>query len=201
MNRCDIINYYLRLFPQFRSYLEIGVGCGESFNAAEAFDKDGIDIDVNSKCNYHMSSDDFFQMNQKKYNVVFIDGLHHCDQVCRDINNSLDCLQDNGIIIVHDCIPENEVSQKLPQQNGNWVGTVWKAFVLFRCVRQDLEMFVIDTDWGVGVIKPHRRQKLYAYPEIISDYNLFANCKHEALNIISVEEWLARRDTNRSLTT
>ena len=36
--------------------------------------------------------------------VYFIDGLHENDQVCKDLENSLNCINENGIIFLHDAI-------------------------------------------------------------------------------------------------
>lgn len=192
MKRLDIVNHYLKQFSEPRSYLEIGVDAGATFDSVDASNKDGVDPDISCKCNYHMTSDDFFKINQKKYDVIFIDGLHHCEQVCRDINNSLNYLKSNGVILLHDCIPENEIVQRVPRCSKTWTGDVWKAFVLFRCVRQDLEMFVIDTDYGVGVIKPNRCQILYNRPEVLGDFSLFAGRKQEALNMLTIDQWKQR---------
>ena len=53
------------------------------------------------------TSDEFFNQNNEKFDVIFIDGLHHYDQCQADAINSLKCLNKNGFIFFHDFIPRN----------------------------------------------------------------------------------------------
>ena len=70
-----------------------------------------------------------------KYDIIFIDGLHHDYQVIRDIENSLNHLSDNGVIVCHDCLPFSEVMQRQEECYGEWTGDVWKAIAKFRIER------------------------------------------------------------------
>tara|TARA_B100000963_G_scaffold305185_1_gene279287 strand:- start:2588 stop:3304 length:717 start_codon:yes stop_codon:yes gene_type:complete len=51
---------------------------------------------------YKNTSDNFFKNNEKKFNLIYIDGSHEISQVYRDLCNSWNCLEDNGIIICDD---------------------------------------------------------------------------------------------------
>ena len=46
-------------------------------------------------------------LNKESFDCVFIDGLHTYNQVKKDIHNSLKYLNINGIIMLHDCLPNN----------------------------------------------------------------------------------------------
>ena len=48
------------------------------------------------------TSDKFFKNNSQKFDVIYIDGWHEANQVYKDINNSWDYLNVNGIIICDD---------------------------------------------------------------------------------------------------
>ena len=48
------------------------------------------------------TSDEFFIKNEQLFDVIYIDGWHEAPQVYKDINNSWDCLNVNGIIICDD---------------------------------------------------------------------------------------------------
>jgi hypothetical protein len=64
MDRTDIINYYLSVKPIPTFYLEIGVrDTNANFNCIVATSKVGVDSDKKCKCNYKMTSDDFFEKN------------------------------------------------------------------------------------------------------------------------------------------
>ena len=48
------------------------------------------------------TSDNFFLNNDKKFNVIYIDGSHFHENVKKDFINSMNCLEKNGILICDD---------------------------------------------------------------------------------------------------
>ena len=155
MNRIDIINSLIQK-NGFKTYLEIGVEDGFCFFKINCQTKVGLDPDVNSKATLFLTSDDFFKSNQDKFDIIFIDGLHHADQVEKDILNSLKVLSEHGIIVVHDCLPTSKEIQEVPRSQDVWTGDTWKAFLKIR-KNSNLETYVVDTDWGCGLIKHGKR--------------------------------------------
>lgn len=58
---------------------------------------------ISNKINFFKDgSDNFFLKNNKKYDLIFIDGNHTIDQAFKDIANAFNSLNKNGIIIIHD---------------------------------------------------------------------------------------------------
>lgn len=192
MLRTDIINRLIKRINA-KKYLEIGVSNGINFSEVDCEYKVGVDPDSNSPATIHLTSDAFFENNQEKFDVVFIDGLHHSDQVYRDILNSLNVLNENGYIICHDMNPWDENVQLIPfnpQIHTMWTGDCWKAFVQLRRERSDLEMHVVDTDCGCGIIKKGNQDILMGTEELNWE-NLTKN-REEWLNLISVENFLQK---------
>ncbi len=74
-----------------------------------------IGVDPVSGGTIRDTSDNFFKKNNKKFDIIFIDGLHEYDQVKKDINNSLLFLNDNGVIFLHDCMPMRFINQAVPR--------------------------------------------------------------------------------------
>lgn len=194
--RWDIINYLIKN-RKYKKYLEIGVSSGDCIKKINAEIKDGVDpgheISNPPEVNYPLSSDVFFESidQSRKYDLIFIDGLHHHDQVDRDIDNSLTHLNKNGIIVLHDCNPPEYELQIVPRQTVLWNGDVWKSIVRLRCDREDLNVSVLDIDWGVGLVY-RGQQKTYdklSYSSIINDWNYFDKYRTEILNIISIDEF------------
>ena len=187
MLRSELINIIINK-TNAKKYLEIGVYDGVNFNSINCSHKVGVDPDETSAATFHLSSDDFFYQNKDNFDVIFIDGLHHADQVYKDILNSLMFLNDGGHIVCHDMNPTQEKHQIVPYQGGIWNGDCWKAFVKLRQERSDLEMFVVDTDHGCGLIKKGNQKTLSLNIDL--NWNDFEKNKKQWLNIISVGEFL-----------
>ena len=124
--RWDLIEYLCNK-RIFNSYLEIGCDNDELFSKIKI--KNKIAVDPVSGGNVKQTSDQFFLSNNKNFDLVFIDGLHEYQQVKKDILNSLKNLNDNGIVLVHDCLPDSISKQAVPRYRMSWNGDVWKAIV------------------------------------------------------------------------
>lgn len=129
-----------------KSYLEIGVNDpNANFNKIICEQKVGVDPSPTYHANgiNIKTADEFFELlvnpkteviDGKEYNsewlyhpdIVFIDGLHHADQVKRDFENSLHCLSDNGFILIHDVLPEEEQYTQVPRCTKKWFGNVYQ---------------------------------------------------------------------------
>ena len=191
MLRSEIINILIKKINA-KKYLEIGVYDGNNFRLINCDNKIGIDPDTTSAATHYVSSDEFFLYNKEKFDVVFIDGLHYAEQVYKDIVNSLEVLNDNGFIVCHDMNPIKEEHQLVPYQGGVWNGDCWKAFVRLRQERSDIEMYVIDTDHGCGVIKKGNQQTISN--DLDLNWNNFIKNKKEWLNIISISDFIERHN-------
>ena len=148
-NRIDVICFLIEKFG-YKKYLEIGCHDNETFNAIECAFKVGVDPVQGGTV--RLSSDAYFDLSVETFDLIFIDGLHHSEQVYRDIKNALLRLRPNGSIVVHDCLPKEEIHQRRDPVDYIWNGDVWKAFALYR---QDpmLDAAVCDFDNGIGIIR------------------------------------------------
>ncbi len=158
MKRYELINYLISTYG-YRDYLEIGVRKPKlCFNLVKCANKVGVDPDPQPSCTYPITSDEFFEKYPDfRFDIVFVDGMHECDYVLRDVNNSLRILRPGGVIVLHDCNPTSEFKQRTyaeyRRRPGPWNGTVWRAMVEFRR-RSDLLVYTVDTDEGLGIIRP-----------------------------------------------
>ena len=147
--RWDLIQHIINKY-NYTSYLEIGCDKDQSFSKIKINKK--IGVDPISGGTIRDTSDNFFINNKDKFDIIFIDGLHHYEQVIKDIYNSLDILNDNGHILIHDCLPRTIAHQAIPRYRGSWNGDVWKSIVELR-TKSNLEVFTCEIDFGVGVIR------------------------------------------------
>ena len=155
-NRVDVINKIVK-DNNFKSYLEIGCDNDEVFKNIHIEEKIGVDPIRGG--NIRSTSDDFFSNNFKKFDLIFIDGLHTYKQSRKDFINSNKFLNDGGIICFHDVIPLNWKEEHTPRVNNVWTGDVWKlAFEL--SITPDLSSYVIKLDHGIGIYRKNNACKL-----------------------------------------
>lgn len=145
--RWEVINTLINRY-NCKSYLEIGVQNRNNFDRIECEFK--FSLDPAGNADYIGTSDEFFEQ-ECNFDIVFIDGLHHSDQVERDILNSIN-IAGAKVVVVHDCLPINEASQRVPRETKQWYGDVWRAFVGFVEKYPETDAFCLDFDCGVGVI-------------------------------------------------
>ena len=174
---------------KLKNYLEIGVFNGHilfkvksnfkvavdpefRFGALRKFVK-GLLNPLNFRNKYfEKTSDAFFLedapslLNNKKFDIALIDGMHEYEYALRDVENTLQYLSPNGVIIMHDCNPETKLSAssfedwKKRQFADTWNGDVWKVILHLQSLRNDVNAFVLDCDHGLGIItwgKPEKK--------------------------------------------
>jgi hypothetical protein len=164
-----------------KNYLEIGVFNGHVFFKIKSTFKIAVDpefkfdtlreigkiiINPYNLFNKYFSktSDDFFVedaprlFGQNKIDIALVDGMHEYEYALRDVENILSYLSDDGVIIMHDCNPATKEAArtygewKETGSSGQWNGDVWKAIVHLRSFRKDIDVFVLDCDYGLGII-------------------------------------------------
>jgi glycosyltransferase involved in cell wall biosynthesis len=150
-NRHQVIN---SVTDESNTYLEIGVETGYTYNNVHFLNENKTGVDPDPKCDnstiVKCLSDDFFETNNedKRFDVIFIDGMHHAENVLRDFSNSIRVLNENGSIFIDDIIPLNHNEQlKIPQRHyyendilkyrEEWTGDVWKTIYYLLVHHQD----------------------------------------------------------------
>jgi hypothetical protein len=190
MKRNEIINRIINA-KGYKTYLEIGLASGSNFIMINAKEKTGVDPEIKNHISggkvFQMTSDEFFGLSKEKFDCIFIDGLHHEEQVKKDIENALDALNDNGTIIVHDVNPTTEDMQIVPRVQKVWTGDVWKAWVTLRKTRDDIFQVCIDEDYGCGIITKGS-QDLLKSKLSLTYANLNRN-RAKLLNLITYSEY------------
>lgn len=132
-------------------YLEIGVQYGFTLASVRIPNKTGVDpmLKFNPRLSkgvdlHRTTSDEFFYSlpASKKFDLIYLDGLHTYEQTARDFHNSLRHLRSGGAIVIDDVVPESEAKalpdrlESLERQRqetglaeGDWYGDVWKLTV------------------------------------------------------------------------
>lgn len=189
LDRTGIINRLCRA-ASATSYLEIGVKDAAAFAAVECARKVGVSPDPSPAATHTMSSDEFFESNTEMFDVIFVDGIHTEEQVARDVANSLRSLRPDGYVVCHDMNPTTREMQSEQYAGGAWTGQGWKHFARLRMTRPDLEMFVVDCDWGCGVIARGSQETIPWVGGL--DYSHLEADRASILNLVSPAQFLAR---------
>ena len=204
MTRIEVLNAIIEK-KSVKNYLEIGVNRGKClFNIKGAENRMAVDPFFNFNLwkkvkaiakntdnlkneYFEVSSDVFFKENsifltENKLDLTFIDGLHTYEQSLKDTLNTLNHLNENGVIVLHDCNPLDELAAfpansiddarkelaNLPNWKNIWNGDVWKTIVYIRKNHPELIAFVLNTDHGLGFVYKKKRENL---PEIFNSFD------------------------------
>lgn len=139
---------------RFSHYLEIGIERGFTLEAVKIQSRTGVDpfplFNVRQARKhmkiYENTSDDYFSQfdNSKKFDFIYLDGLHTYEQTRRDFENSIKLISNDGFIMVDDTVPNDEFSSNPNQSecyrmrtaaglanDGSWHGDVYKLVSIF----------------------------------------------------------------------
>lgn len=167
-NRISFISLATQKFKDCK-YLEIGSDNNHCFNSIPVIDKTGVDPKQGG--NVRTTSDEFFSKNKKIFDVIFVDGLHTFDQSRKDIINSINFLNINGYLFIHDLLPRNFMEEFTPPMGTPWCGDVWKVAQEL-CKTKGIEFNLIIADHGIGLVKKIEKNVNY-----FDDYTKLKNLK------------------------
>lgn len=207
MTRIEVLNAIITT-KKVKNYLEIGVNRGKCiFNIKGAEKRFAVDPFFNFNIwkkikaiaknadnlkndYFEVTSDVFFEQNENlllknRIDLAFIDGLHTYQQCLNDVQNTLKYLDINGIIVLHDCNPLDELAafpavsiDDARRQLGNnqdwkniWNGDVWKVIVHIRKHHPELTAFVLDTDHGLGFIQKKKSKSVPHFFDVLENIN------------------------------
>ncbi|MDG1878473.1 MAG: class I SAM-dependent methyltransferase [Acidimicrobiales bacterium] len=156
----SVDNYYvlLALIHETRQpdlYVEIGVNKGDSLGFAQpgtrvvgVDPKPEVDEIPNNCTIVAQTSDDFFAnpkaLRGEPIDLGFADGLHWWEQTLRDVANLERHASPDGVILIHDCNPRDEITAARERTTVFWSGDVWKTVVALRRYRPDLSVITAD---------------------------------------------------------
>jgi hypothetical protein len=185
--RWELINTIIEK-KNYSNYLEIGCFNNECFSKIHI--KNKIGVDPLKGGTIRKTSDQFFETNTEKFDIIFVDGLHKYDQVKRDILNSIKFLNKGGLILCHDSLPAEYSEQTVPYIFGTWLGDVWKVIVEFRTYVY-LDICVCTIDHGVSVIKVNKNSNLLKVENLNFknlNYKFYFKNYNELMNVKNFQE-------------
>ena len=164
-NRIALVNYLVAQKGGLDcNYLEIGCENNSLFDSVVSTRKTGVD--PASGGTHRMTSDEFFDANSEKFDVVFVDGLHEYLQVRRDALNALNSINNGGWIAFHDFLPSNWKEHHVPRISKAWTGDCWK-FAVELAKAEGIEFYIVNIDCGVGLMRKTAEQ--YSVPDLSNE--------------------------------
>jgi hypothetical protein len=166
----------------YSSYLELGVAAGNCWDNVLCEFKTGVDSTNDTM--WHLqnviskTTDEYFESIKKsssKFDLVYIDAYHEKYQVYRDFCNSLNHLNDGGIVVFHDIYPLKKEDTNIHTANGN----VYEFWIELVNDYND-HTYVIEGEPGhhegtVGIyVNPHKNFNKDLILEINHSYEYFS---------------------------
>jgi hypothetical protein len=140
------------------------------------------------------------------YEIALVDSYHSYECSIRDLIGASLVLRENGIVVVHDCAPDDPELSQPEFRAGRWFGVSYAAFIDFVLQRRDIAYYTVGTDSGCGVIFKNPGLSAFAPPAIDRDklefewrcatgeaerYAVYEQHRAALLNLISPDEFLA----------
>jgi hypothetical protein len=150
-----------------------------------------------------------------RFDIVFVDACHEYKSTQRDMQDALNLVNDNGIIVMHDCAPESEAHCTPSRGDLDfWFGVTYKAYLDVLLARNDLWYCTVDADTGCGMIRSNRKTHLYkraidgdgacirdAWRKVGDNYNeafrIYERNRVALMNLVTVNEFLTAELQNR----
>jgi Methyltransferase domain len=172
-----------------RTYVEIGVATGATLALALPGTR-AIGVDpaprikvalAESARVFEMTSDEFFAgedldalLGHQPVDLSFIDGMHHFEYALRDFMNVERYSNRDTAVLIHDCNPVDEITQRRDRETSKWTGDIWKVVVCLKEWRPDLRICVVDTPpSGLAIVRgldPTSKVLSEHYDEIVDHY-------------------------------
>ena len=154
-NHTQLLNWLVDKY-KLNSYLEVGVqSVYQNFSKIKvpSIHKVGVDPDPNVKywCVKNTTSDQYFADYSDTFDLIFLDGDHTKEQIERDFNNAMKCLNTGGVVVIHDSLPENERGTIVPRETRQWWGSVYK-FVMKLDSIPNIKHYTVNMDNGCTVV-------------------------------------------------
>jgi capsular polysaccharide biosynthesis protein len=147
----EVTQVFLNMYEN-KTYLEINRYYDGSSSSLDAHKKVVVAQDVqpgtptqNDMQLHAASSDEYFYSigKEERFNVILLDGVHTFEQTYRDLQNALLCLEDGGVIIIDDIMPNSylaslpdinlvaRIRKQSQSEDQSWMGDVYKlAFLI-----------------------------------------------------------------------
>lgn len=118
----------------------------------------------------------------KKFDLICLDPYHEYKESIGSFTLLLPLLNENGILISHDCNPPNFSCANHKYKLGEWCGVTYATFVEIAYNNPNFYYAVINNDYGLGIISKNKInfvEKIKNNEKQLIFLNLFRETKYE----------------------
>lgn len=168
------------------SYLELGVWDGK--NHSKITSRDKVSVDIEKPADFQMSTDEFFKLNDRRFDIVFIDADHRIEGALRDYNNAIKIC--DKFVIMHDLYPDHAMQAT---ETGEFAGNVFRLLYHILITEKKAEYYVLDGDCGMTVFFPPFESIALADIDLKVPFDELTKIALPRFNIPQMQEILMRR--------
>lgn len=121
----------------------------------------------------------------KKFDLICIDPFHEFTYSKRDLDLSYSFLENDGIILSHDCYPITQIMANPTFIEGSWCGETYLAYVKFAYEHPELFYGIINIDTGIGIISKCKIEPLKNNLDIFKQETLLIMHEEKSEHIYS----------------
>ena len=146
------------------SYLEIGIYRGETLRKVSKYASLSVGVDIDTMAiksisrlsnveTLHGTIDDILKSDflPKVYDLIFIDADHRKESVIHDFSVAKQILSRNGIILLHDTWPKDEIYTSF-----NFCGDAYKAVSALRDIHTDFSFVTLPIHPGLTICQSNK---------------------------------------------
>lgn len=134
-----------------------------------------------------------------QYDVIFLEEYHSYEGAYSAIEQAIGLLAEDGVIVIHNCKPTNEViglpsnsyavidPEVRAANHKAWTGDVWKAIVRLRSTRSDVSVVTLDCDWGCALITLEKASNVLCFSLDEVDAMTFADLAGNELDLLNTK--------------
>jgi len=101
---------------------------------------------------HHNDLENILTQTNKTYDLICLDSFHEINESISDFTLLTRFLNENGVLICHDCSPPTKSHAISKYVKGPWCGVTYAAFVLLAYSNPDWFYSIIDRDHGLGIV-------------------------------------------------
>jgi len=153
-------------YGKLNSYVELGVYKGRTFKRVAPIAKKSYAVDISDKYfkNFdniknaeliHGSTDEFLKSNiskKMKFDLIFIDANHKFENSFSEFCLSLQLINDNGLILLHDTYPASQ--EWISEDGDRKCGDTWKTALKIKNDYSDVcEIVTLPFYHGISIVR------------------------------------------------